>query len=59
MIEPSLNFPSTFAEKVRQIRGWIPRRCAVEVLDNGFVDQPEMDGDVGGGDVRSDTKKDK
>ena len=52
------NFPSAFAEKVRRIRGWIPRRCAVEVLDNGFVDQSEMDGNIGDGDVNSDTKKD-
>jgi len=47
----------TLAEK--RERGWFPRQCAVEVLNDGFVDQPEADGYRGSVEDSFNTKKDR
>lgn len=43
----------------KRVRGWFPRRCAIEVIDDGFIDQPELDGHMGSGENCSNTKKDR
>lgn len=55
----TMSMPIILAERMKRVRGWFPRRCAIEILDDGFGDQAEMDGNVGTGDNSPGIKKDK